>query len=173
MSQLALIPDDRGGAGDRDCWATPPELVRGLSAELGQPFALDVCAFPWSAKAPRFYTAADDGLVQPWHLDAGDGLAWCNPPFSDPRPWARKAWRESFFGCRTVMLLPSFMTGHGWFHQYVVPRAAVRFLGTEYGVRMGRVRFQPPPGVAPSSPAFPCLVALWSGRWPDRRVGGE
>lgn len=167
MSTLALFPDDRDGAGDRDCWATPDRFVRHLELELGRPFRLDVCAYSWSRKAPVYYSPAEDGLVQPWHVDQGEGLWWCNPPFSAIGPWARKAWRESLLGSRGgAMLLPAGVIQHPWFHDYVIGGGA-----TIHYLR-GRVAFEPPPGVAPSSPAFPCFLALW-GVAADTRDAGR
>ena len=59
----------------RGDWATPPALFEALSRQLwrdyGQPFELDVCASAGNAKCPDHYTAADDGLAQPWSRPAG------------------------------------------------------------------------------------------------------
>ena len=53
---------------------------------LGLRFDIDVASppggIPW-IPADKYYTQADDGLLQPWH-----GRIWCNPPFSKPGPWA-------------------------------------------------------------------------------------
>lgn len=62
----------------RDTWRTPLWAVRLLEARLGVPFDLDVAADAENAKAPRFYTRADDALTLPWTCTAGFG----NPPFS-------------------------------------------------------------------------------------------
>lgn len=51
-------------------------------------FDLDVAApiggVPW-IPAARHYCATVDGLAQPW-----TGSVWCNPPFSNAGPWARR-----------------------------------------------------------------------------------
>ncbi len=53
---------------------------------LGLRFDIDVASppggIPW-IPADKYYTQADDGLLQPWY-----GRIWCNPPFSKPGPWA-------------------------------------------------------------------------------------
>ena len=163
MNTLALFPEKRDGAGDRDTWATPQALFDQLDRTLG-PFTLDACAFPQNAKCKRFYTPTDDGLVQPWHEDAAGGVTWCNPPFNELERWTRKAWRESLRGGRSVVLLPANRTDQEWFHRYVVNVAAVSFL-------RGRTAFVPPPGVRASSPAFACLLALY-GATATPAVGG-
>ena len=70
---------------DGDEWYTP----RWLFDALGLVYDLDVCSpadrTHVNVPTAQFYTADDDGLAQPWH-----GTVWCNPPYSDPEPWARK-----------------------------------------------------------------------------------
>lgn len=55
---------------------------------MGIEFDLDVCAppggIPW-IPAKRYFTQADDGLLQPW-----EGRVWMNPPYSNSTPWADK-----------------------------------------------------------------------------------
>jgi hypothetical protein len=63
-----------------DCY-TP----RRVFDAMGLRFDLDVAApvgGPWHVPAARWFTAADDGLEQPW-----DGLVWCNPPYSTIQEW--------------------------------------------------------------------------------------
>src|SRR5258708_4523075 len=70
---------------DENEWYTP----RWLFDALGIKFAIDVCApldrTHSAVPADRHFTIEDDGLAQPW-----DGIAWCNPPYSTPEPWARR-----------------------------------------------------------------------------------
>lgn len=77
MSRLFAIED----AFDSDAWYTPAWVFDGL----GITFDLDVAApaepLEW-LPAREWYTVADDGLAQPWR-----GMVWCNPPYSDPKPW--------------------------------------------------------------------------------------
>jgi hypothetical protein len=49
----------------KDEQATPQWLVDKHAAEFGS-FDLDVAATAENAKAPRYYTRADDGLSLPW-----------------------------------------------------------------------------------------------------------
>lgn len=167
MSTLALFPEDRGGAGDRDCWATPIEVFKRLDRAFG-PFTLDACALPWSAKCPKYYTPEINGLIQPWTDDAAGGAVWCNPPFSDPGRWCHKAWRESLRGARVAVMLPANRTDQEWFHRTVVDRAAIHFI-------RNRVAYKAPPGIPTSSPSFASLVALYGfhGATATPAVGGE
>lgn len=77
---------------DSDQWYTPPWIFEGL----GVTFDLDVAApqepLDW-IPARRRYTAADDGLVLPWH-----GTVWCNPPYSAPTAWCYR-WARHGDGC--------------------------------------------------------------------------
>ena len=56
-------------------WPTPQWLADQLAAEFG-PFDTDPAATAENAKAPAYYTAADDGLSLPWK-----GRVWLNPPY--------------------------------------------------------------------------------------------
>ena len=112
---------------DRDVRGTPQPLFDQLNAEFQ--FSIDVCALPENAKCDRFFTCEDDGLSQKW----APHTCWCNPPYSELRPWIDKARSESLKGATVVMLLPS-TTDTAWFHEVVWPFAEVRFL-------RGRVKF--------------------------------
>lgn len=128
-----------------DHWATPWPIVRMLEAEFG-PFDLDPCCVSDTAKAPKFFTTAEDGLSQPW-----SGRVFLNPPYSKPGPWLEKAIRETTAGAAdlVVALLP-VSSDTRWFHELVKERAEVRFI-------KGRVRFfgwQRTPITSPKSPSM-------------------
>ncbi|MFT7578388.1 MAG: phage N-6-adenine-methyltransferase [Myxococcota bacterium] len=87
----------------RQDWGTAPAFVGGVSSWFGA-FDLDVAAGDHNAKAPRWYTEADDGLSQPWL-----GSWWCNPPWESKtaKRFVAKAIAETLNpGSRGVMLLP-------------------------------------------------------------------
>lgn len=91
MSRLFAIPN----VVDSDDWYTPAWVFDGLGIQ----FDLDVAAPDGGAPnvpAARYYTVADDGLLQPWH-----GVVWCNPPYSAPTAWCRK-WATHDDGCLLV-----------------------------------------------------------------------
>ena len=117
--QLALVADPHADADEwtPDDWATPPDFVRRVEEEFGA-FELDPCARPATAKAPRYFTKADDGLCQPW----APARVFCNPPYSSVEGWLRKAREEAVVGALVVCLLPA-RPDRDWFHDLVVPYA--------------------------------------------------
>jgi hypothetical protein len=70
--------------GTSDDYYTPPFIFDALGIE----FDLDVSAppngVPW-IPAKRSLSLIDDGLVADWY-----GKVWCNPPYSNVTPWAKK-----------------------------------------------------------------------------------
>lgn len=154
----------RRGADDSiDDRRTPIEVVELASGLVGGAFDLDAAASAESAKAPRYYSIEDDGLVKPW-----SGRVWCNPPYSDCAAWVRKAWAEFDAGAATAiaMLLPANRTEQRWWQELVEPRRdhfggplSVRFLP-------GRIRFGHPEGwVVPAKgdrPPFGCCLLIWT-----------
>jgi hypothetical protein len=163
-AQLALLSsDDFVYDNPNDCWATPWWFVRRVEALLQVAFTLDVCCHPRTAKAPRYFTAEDDGLLQLW-----EGTVWCNPPFSKGgsewnghqgiAAWAMKARHEADAGRgRTCILAPADVRPDN-----------VRALATRdaYVSVADRVPFDPPPGIEPSTPAFGIALHLF-GEWPN------
>jgi phage N-6-adenine-methyltransferase len=128
---------------------TPPDDFARFQARWH--FTLDVAATPANAKCARFFTAADDGLRQSW---AGERV-WCNPPYSNVRPWIEKAWAEACHSANgylptgapvIVMLLPANRTEQGWWQELVEPFRDERspYLRTEF--LRGRTDFLVPPG---------------------------
>lgn len=155
-----LLPEGEPDYGDRDCWATPRQRVRQIALELGIEWTLDAAAYRWTAKAPRFYGPAEDGLAQPW-----EDVTWCNPPYSvngssykgaaGIAAWAVKATEEGERGVRSALLTPSDLRSRD--RQALAQSAASIPILT-------RIRFVPPAGVKPSSPNFGCHLHLF-GPW--------
>lgn len=143
-----------------DEWSTPQDIVSELAVEFG-PFDLDPCARAETAKAPTFYTKADNGLSQPWR-----GRVWLNPPYSNPAPWLRKAIAETTAGRASVVvaLLPA-ATDTAWFHDLVQYRAEVRF-------RRGRIKFIGWLGTPIGSPKAGTVYAIYRGLTSDLALQG-
>ena len=111
-----------------DEWRTPPEFFAACAKEFG-PFDMNAAATSESALCQRYFTIADDALVQDW----GTATVWCNPPYSALAAWVEKACRAARAGATVVMLVPA-STDTGWWHDGVSAATEVRFL-------RGRLRF--------------------------------
>lgn len=126
-----------------DEWSTPPDFFAGVAARFG-PFDLDVCASATNAKAPRYFTKDDNGLVQTW-----TGRCWMNPPYGRTIGlWMRKAFESALGGAVCVCLVPA-RTDTAWWHEYVA-RGRVEFI-------RGRLKF----GDAKNSAPFPSALVVF------------
>ena len=84
--------EGKGSAKDgKHYWLTPPALMEAMNAEFN--FDMDACPYP---RPGNF-----DGLVQVWGRST-----YCNPPFSGPTAWVRKAMAESEQGKKVVFVFP-------------------------------------------------------------------
>lgn len=148
----------RGANPKVDDRATPPELFDPLNARFQ--FTLDVCALPHNAKCANYYTPEQNGLEQDWR-----GVVWCNPPYSDIRPWIVKAWEEfSTSSPAIVMLVPANRTEQAWWQDMVEPfRDRGGFLRVEF--LRGRQRFIAHDATEVGKnerPPFGCCLLIWS-----------
>lgn len=73
---------------------------------------LDVAACAEAHVCPKYFTKADSGLEHDW-----DRFWWCNPPWSDIRPWVEHAFRARAPG---LMLLPAW-TDRAWWQELIEP----------------------------------------------------
>lgn len=146
--------DDRG---------TPQWLFDALNKE--HQFTVDAAAAPHNAKCERYWTIDDDGLSQPWTNER----VWCNPPYSNLRPWIEKAWEQDFQVA--VLLLPADRTEQPWWQELVEPHRD-RHEGFRTQFLDGRLRFTRPvehPTLdgtigmeTMGSPPFGCVLLRWS-----------
>lgn len=127
-----------------DDWATPIVFFNQLNEEFH--FTLDPCAYPYSAKCDRYFTAEDDGLVQDW----GQEVVFMNPPYGRGiGVWLRKARLSALAGATVVCLIPS-RTDTAWWHEEVMLAAEIRLV-------VGRLTF----GDATSAAPFPSAVVVF------------
>lgn len=125
--------------GASDEWFTPPSIFDAL----GLTFDLDPCqpeegrAF-LSVPCHSFYTAAQDGLAQPWH-----GLVWMNPPFGGRN--GQVPWLLKFFAHGNGIALVAARTSAGWFHDEAVRAETMLF-------PRGKTKFVRPDGSIGGSP---------------------
>lgn len=158
---LDMFPEtlpDEGESNDERY--TPRSLFEPLHKEFD--FTLDVCATAESAKRPRYFTKAEDGLKQSW---VGERV-WCNPPFSNLPAWVSEPWTAE--AELVVMLVPAVRTEQPWWQSeiepyrdgrasWISPHLTTRFLP-------GRIRFGHPgnpEGVGVGSPMFGCVLLIW------------
>lgn len=132
-------------AGSKE-WGTPLSFFDRLDAEFQ--FTIDVCASPENTKCRRFYSKADNGLIQDW----GGERVWCNPSYGrDITDWVAKAYLESRKPHTVVVLLVPARTDTQWFHDYVYHHAGdIRFV-------RGRLIFE---GARFNAP-FPVMVVVF------------
>lgn len=124
-------------------------------------FTLDAAASERNAKLPRFYSTENCGLSASWAAER----VYCNPPYSNLRPWIEKAWREGDAQV-IVMLLPANRTEQAWWQELIEPKRdrPGSFLRTEF--LPGRLRFLKPDAdeIKPNErPPFGCVLAIWTG----------
>lgn len=153
---------ERRGALDKvDDRRTPRELFDPLNEEFN--FSLDAAASRDNKLCDAYYDRRTSGLENPWYAFN----VWCNPPYSDLRPWVQKATDE--IGKPggppvIVMLLPANRTEQSWWQDLIEPgrRAGtieVRFL-------RGRLRFDTPDHDYTTQPKgnrppFGCCLVIW------------
>lgn len=123
-------------------------------------FSIDVAATCRNAKLPRFVTRERDGLSISW---AGERV-YCNPPFSEIRPWVEKAWSETDAEL-AVLLLPASRTEQPWWQQLIEPRRDRE--GSQLRVEFlpNRLRFIKPDRVTVQSNSrapFGCCLCIWN-----------
>jgi phage N-6-adenine-methyltransferase len=113
------MPKQQPGNSRQD-YETPWELVKAVCSRLMIPqFSLDVAASQQNAKAPNYYTEADDALQKPWLRMPNGHWNWCNPPFGKCDAFTAKAVAESAVGASTAMLVPASVGSNWWRHNVV------------------------------------------------------
>jgi phage N-6-adenine-methyltransferase len=150
----------RGALDEVDDRGTKPEFIANLEARFGRPFTLDAAAAAHNAKASRYFTRADNGLVQSWMGE----FVWCNPPYSNLRDWLAKAWAEWPGTTGIVMLLPANRVEQKWWQENVEPFRDRTWSPLTVEFLPGRMRFDRPGAViSPKGdrPPFGCCLLIW------------
>ena len=137
--------------------ALPMDDFRKLDERFN--FTVDAAASDENAKLERYYTETNSGLEASW---AGERV-YCNPPYSNVRPWIEKAWKETEAEI-IVMLLPANRTDQSWWHDLVESKRDR--LGSRLRVEFlpGRIRFLKPgqKEIKPNErPPFGCCLLIW------------
>ena len=141
---------------------TPPELFRKLNEKYQ--FQIDACASENNRLCYQYYSLDFDALDHDWAGIFGavsESRVYCNPPYSNPTPFIKKAYEESLKGATVVMLLPAD-TSTKSFHDYCMKADQIIFLE-------GRVTFNNPDGTPMiGSPKFGNMVAVFERMQPKR-----
>jgi len=117
---------------DKDTWATPQYLFNWLNSIYN--FDVDLCADKDNHKVNRYFTKKDNALEQSWSFQGKTG--YCNPPYSNTKPWIEKAMIEAGRGFTTVMLIPT-PNGESYYHKLFMMAASITFI-------TGRIAFYNP-----------------------------
>jgi len=130
---------------EKQNWATPQTLFDELHSEFE--FTIDVCAEEWNAKLPRYWSEADDALIQDWKGER----CFMNPPYGRViKDFVQKAAESD--ADLVVALLPA-RTDTRYFHEHIYGNAEIRFI-------KGRVKFWSEEGEGKSAP-FPSMIVIW------------
>jgi phage N-6-adenine-methyltransferase len=126
-----------------DLLSTPQAFYDKLHKEFR--FTLDPCATDDNHKTMKYFTEAQDGLLQSWDNEN----VFMNPPYGRViGQWMKKASEAS--GGVVVCLVPS-RTDTRWWHDYVIGRAdEIRYI-------RGRLKF----GTQTNSAPFPSAVVIY------------
>ena len=127
------------GCANKDKWETPDKIFSLLNEEFG--FTLDPCCEIHTAKCDKYFTEAEDGLLQDW---SGE-VVFVNPPYSRGNidKWMKKCYDESLKGTIIVALIPVSSSAK-WWHEYVWNKSHIHYF-------KGRIRFVGAPFTAPFS----------------------
>jgi phage N-6-adenine-methyltransferase len=126
-----------------DEWATPQDFYDRLNERFK--FDLDPCASHENHKCERYFTMADNGLLQSW-----EGCrVFVNPPYSDIKSWVPKCATERAL---SVMLIPA-RTCTKCFHEHIYkkPNVDIEFI-------KGRLKF----GNSKNSAPFPSMLVIFN-----------
>ena len=147
----------------RDSWRTPPKVFEYFNKKYN--FTLDIASSVDNHLCDKYLTREDDALSYNVDTILEDGdYIWCNPPYSDVRPWVSKAIENKIKGFGTVMLLKND-TSTKWFKDIVNNANEVVF------VVGGRIQFLPPDNtVTKSSNNFSSVFAIFHPRGDEFRM---
>lgn len=145
-----LLPTERDDGRDR--WGTPLPVYRKICHRWELYPTIDVCADKYNTKCEYFIDEELNALECDWYqICKSLGIApigWMNPPYSQPlmTRLIEKAIAESLKGFVTLFLLPDHID-RPWYHDLILDRFPHR-------PWKGRIPFDPPPPIKPSSPRY-------------------
>ena len=129
-------------------YTTPPALVERVRSVLGEIELDPATTVDNPVGATRFYTPADDGILQPWN----GARVFLNPPFGRTiRLWVEKAMREAAAGSPVVLLAP-VRADSAWFHEAAKNARAILFFRGRLSYGIG--------GTHNAAPFASCLMGF-------------
>lgn len=136
----------------RSDWETPAEIFAPLEEEFK--FVVDLAADDVNAKCERYFTQISNALTQNWN-ELGCAC-WCNPPFDKKslEAFVGKACLAAQAGAGPFVFLVPVKSDQGWWHDYVVPHAEIRYI-------RGRVGFVHGGGEKKWKAPFPCAIIIF------------
>lgn len=137
-------------------WATPWHIVDAVARDsFGVPaFALDVCAQPWTAKAPAFHAleTGSNGKRDPWC-----DVSWCNPPYEEQDEWLSRGAYEGERGIHSAHLVLASTSSLYW-RPLTFERGTVDFYE-------GRIAFLDETGTPVKGASFSSALVLYGPRF--------
>lgn len=132
-----------------DLWRTPPELFNTLHLEFN--FVADMASTDDNYLCETHFTEDDDSLSLEWAgiidalvIGSGTKYVWCNPPYSAPMLWVKKAKEAQENGLGVVMLL-NHDHSVGWFREALSHVSEIRNIIADEketgGYSSGRIAF--------------------------------
>jgi site-specific DNA-methyltransferase (adenine-specific) len=129
-------------------WGTPHEWFDYLDLEFD--FTLDPCCSHETAKCPKHYTPAEDGLSQSWKEET----VFMNPPYGkEVGLWMKKAYEEARDNMALVVCFVRASVDTEWWRRYASRATEIRF-------PKGRVTFAGAETAAP----FPVAIVIFRPR---------
>lgn len=114
----------------RQEWGTPPDLFAALDREFH--FDIDVCASDENKKCDVWIDQESDALSKsvPWLGDEDTGVraAFCNPGFSKPFPWIKKAHSEALQHDGVVVVVGLTSNSADWWWYVAQHATEIRLL---------------------------------------------
>lgn len=137
---------------DSDEWITPWDEFWKWDSLYH--FTVDAASNNSNYKVRKHWTIEDNGLLQDW---TGERV-FCNPPYSDIRPWVVQAAR--FLAELSFLVLPA-NTDTSWFHDFIWDEDNSMWRPGVHGqLRRGRISFDNP-YVNVSGPRYANLLVLF------------
>jgi len=113
----------------KDSWSTPDYIFNFLDKIYN--FEVDLAASAENAKMRPYLNEEANALGVDWSRIGHSGF--CNPPYSNIKPWIEKAIEEAERGFTTVMLIPT-PNGESYYEDLIINADTIIFI-------KGRVSF--------------------------------